>query len=140
MATLKTSENDINPADFIAGLSDEQQKADCKKLISIFKKAAGAEAKMWGDSIIGFGKYHLVYESGRELDWMLCGFSPRKGKMSLYIMTGFAKYGEYLQKLGKHKTGKSCLYLKSLSDANEEVLFNMVKDSCDYLKNKYSSA
>ena len=140
MAKLKTSENDFKPEDFIDDLRDEQQKADCKKLITIFRKASGAKPKMWGNSIIGFGKYHLVYESGREFDWMLCGFSPRKGKMSLYIMTGFAKYGDYLQKLGKHKTGKSCLYLKSLADADEDVLFNMVKDSCDYLKNKYSSA
>lgn len=140
MAELKTSENDLKPADFIAGLKDEQQKADCKKLITIFEKAAGAKAKMWGDSIIGFGKYHLVYDSGRELDWMLCGFSPRKGKMSLYIMNGFLKYEDYLARIGKHKRGKSCLYLKNLADADEEVLFNMVKDSCDYLKNKYSSA
>ncbi len=138
MATLKTSENDIDPLNFIANLEDEQQKADCEKLISLFRRASGAEPKMWGDSIIGFGKYRLVYDSGRELDWMLCGFSPRKGKMSLYIMNGFTKYGEYLQNLGKHKTGKSCLYLKKLADADEAVLYQMLKDSCDYLKNKHS--
>jgi len=140
MAELKTSENDSKPEDFIAGLADEQQKADCKKLITIFQNASGAEPKMWGDSIIGFGKYHLVYDSGRELDWLLSGFSPRKGKLSLYITNGFAKYEEYLKQIGKHKKGKSCLYLKNLADADEEVLFNMVKDSCDYLKNKYSKA
>ena len=104
----------------------------------MMKEVTGAEPQMWGPSIVGFGAYHYKYESGREGDWFLVGFSPRKQNLTLYIMAGFKRYEELLAKLGKHKTGKSCLYLNKLADVDEEVLRQMVAASVEYLSKKYS--
>ena len=92
---------------------------------------------MWGPSIIGFGTYHYKYASGREGDWMLTGFSPRKTKHSLYIMAGFKRFDDLMQKLGKYKTGKSCLYVNKLEDIDEEVLRQLIRESMEYMKEKY---
>jgi len=100
------------------------------------EKITGEPAKMWGPSIIGFGTYHYKYATGREGDFLTTGFSPRKPELTLYIMSGFSKYDELMNKLGKYKTGKSCLYVKKLEDLNLEVLTELIETSVDYIKNK----
>ena len=97
------------------------------------REVTGAEPQMWGDSIVGFGSYHYVYASGREGDWPLTGFSPRKRNLTLYIMAGFDEYDELLSRLGKFKTGKSCLYINKLEDVDQEVLAELVKRSAEHV-------
>ncbi len=128
-AELKTKANDASVEDFLGAVADEQQRTDSLRLLEIFKKATGEDPKMWGPSIIGFGRRVLKYESGRELDWMITGFSPRKGTFALYSLTGSDKADELLAKLGKHKTGKGCLYIKKLLDIDESVLAILIKSS-----------
>ena len=101
------------------------------------QEVTGKEPKMWGDSIIGFDSYHYKYASGREGDWPIAGFSPRKQALSIYIMAGFKKYDELMQKLGKYKTGKSCLYVKKLEDVDREVLKKLIQESVEYMREKY---
>lgn len=134
-AELKTKLNDANVESFLNGVADEQQRADSFKVLELMRKATGEEPKMWGTSIIGFGRHHLKYASGRELDSALTGFSPRKTSLMLYIADGFDKYANYMAKLGKHKTGKSCLYIKRLSDIDEDVLRELVAASVENVKN-----
>ena len=134
-AELKTKLNDANVESFLNGVADEQQRADSFKVLELMRKITSEEPKMWGPSIIGFGSHHLKYASGRELDWMLVGFSPRKGNLTLYITDGFANYGDLMAKLGKHKTGKSCLYIKRLSDVDENVLGELTASSIKHIKN-----
>jgi len=130
-AELKTKENDSSVADFLRSVADDQQRADSLRIVEIFEKATGEKPKMWGPSIVGFGHRVLKYDSGRELDWMINGFSPRKANFALYGMTGGAIADELLAKLGKHKTGKGCLYIKKLSDIDENVLSKLVETSCE---------
>jgi hypothetical protein len=139
MAKNKTQPTTIAVNDFIELVENEQKRADSYKLIALFEKITGEEGKMWGPSIIGFGQYHYKYESGREGDFMLVGFSPRKTALTLYIMAGFKKYEEYLAELGKFKTGKSCLYIKKLEDVNMDILEAMIIDSIETVKAKYPS-
>jgi len=120
MADLKTQPSSFSVEDFLNSVADVQQRADSFALVDIMREETGAEPVMWGGSIIGFGHYHYVYESGREGDWFLTGFSPRKGKISVYLMNGFSIVEELLGQLGPHKTGKSCLYIKRLA-AHERV-------------------
>ncbi|QGX39254.1 DUF1801 domain-containing protein [Permianibacter aggregans] len=134
MAELKTKKNDASVAAFIANVEPEQKRQDCEKVIDIMSAITKAEPVMWGSSIVGFGHYHYVYESGREGDWMLCGFSPRKQNLVLYIMSGFSEYDELMNKLGKYKTGKSCLYLDKLSDVDLKVLKELIKRSVADMK------
>jgi hypothetical protein len=127
---IKTKETDASVDDFLNGLGDGQQRADAFKILEMMKKITGEEPKMWGTSIIGFG--NIVARSpatGREVDWLKIGFSPRKGNISLYVLNGSAKQIELLEKLGKHKTGKGCLYLRRLSDVDEKVLEKLIKES-----------
>lgn len=138
MAELKTKPNDSSVVAFIDSVDDETKRDDCYTLLKIMKELTGEEAKMWGPSIIGFGNYHYKYPTGTEGDWMLTGFSPRKQAMTLYIMSGFEKYEELLSKLGKYKTGKSCLYVKKLEDVNESVLRKLITSSIKTIKNRYS--
>lgn len=137
MAELKTKPNDGSVAKFINSVDDTQKKEDAWKLLEIMEEIAGAPAKMWGPSIVGFGTYHYVYDSGRTGDWMLTGFSPRKQALTLYLMSGYAPFKEDLKKLGKHKIGKSCLYIKRLSDVDEKVLRKMIKESIIKVKERY---
>jgi len=104
------------------------------------REVTGCEPKMWGPSIVGFGRYHYKYESGREGDWPLTGFSPRKQALTVYIMAGFRRYEELLDRLGKHKTGKSCLYLKRLEDVDLEVLRELVHESVEQVAERYAEA
>jgi hypothetical protein len=134
MAELKTKENDASAEDFLNGIADENIRADCWKIADLMKKATGAEPKMWGASIIGFGKRTVKYSTGRELDWLVIGFSPRKQNLTLYLSIGGGWNEGLLSKLGKYKTGKGCLYFKRLSDVDENVLTEMINRSAENKK------
>jgi len=136
MAELKTKLNDASVTDFLNAIEDEEKRKDCFEIVKIMKQASKAEPRMWGPSIVGFGSYHYKYASGREADWMLVGFSPRKQNLTLYIMPGFARYGELLKKLGKYSTGSSCLYIKRLGDVDRKVLKELVSESVKVMKKK----
>lgn len=112
-----------------ATVSDDQRRADCITLIELMQKATGCKPVIWGASIVGFGKYRYRYASGREGDWMLTGFSPRKNDLTLYIVSGFYKSPELMQNLGKYKTGKSCLYLKQLDEVDQKILEQLINVS-----------
>jgi hypothetical protein len=138
MAELKTKINDGSVREFLSAIEDEQKRKDSFKIRSIMEEVTGEVGKMWGSSIIGFGTYHYKYDSGQEGDWMLAGFSPRKQALTLYMMSGNDKFEKELEKLGKHKIGKSCLYIKKLSDIDETVLRKMIKQSIEIVKKRYS--
>jgi hypothetical protein len=129
MAELKTKVNKASVEKFITGIKDEQKRKDARQILEMMKKATKADPKMWGASIVGFGEYHYKYGSGREGDWFAAGFSPRKQNLTLYIMGGFDEYDSLLQKLGKHSTGKSCLYIKRLDDVDRKVLQEIITKS-----------
>jgi len=134
MAELKTKVNKASVDKFIKNIKDEQVRKDCYKILDILQKATKAEPKMWGTSIIGFGNYHYKYASGRDGEWFLTGFSPRKQNLTLYIMTGFVEYESLVKKLGKHSRGKSCLYIKKLEDVDMKVLRELVTKSVRHIK------
>lgn len=134
MAELKTKPTDASVERFLDGVEDERKRADAYALLELMGRAAGAQPKMWGDSIVGFGSYHYTYASGREGDWMLTGFSPRKQNLTLYIMDGFDEYDKLLAKLGKHKLGKSCLYINKLEDVDRDVLKQLIKKSVEHMQ------
>jgi hypothetical protein len=134
MAELKTKPTTASVSDFLAAVDDEERRRDCLAVVKIMQKATGATPKMWGPSIVGFGDHRYKYASGRELDWFLTGFSPRKKDLTLYIMPGFARYEELMASLGKYKTGKSCLYIKRLADVDTTVLRRLVEDSVKHMQ------
>jgi hypothetical protein len=134
MAELKTKVNNASVDKFIKSVKDEQVRDDCYKILDMMQKATKAEPKMWGTSIVGFGSYHYKGASGREGDWMLTGFSPRKQNLTLYIMPGFEDYDSLMKNLGKHTTGKSCLYIKKLEDVDTKVLKELVTKSVKKMK------
>jgi uncharacterized protein DUF1801 len=137
MAELKTQKNNASVKDFIS-LAATKQQDDCRELVRIMAKITGKRASMWGTNIVGFGSYRYKYASGREGDWPLAGFSPRKTSLSIYIMAGFGKSEKLLQKLGKHKIGKSCLYVNKLADIDLEVLKLLIEKSVAAMQKKYS--
>jgi hypothetical protein len=137
MATLKTTQTELSVEDFLDKVTDEQVRDDCRALVKLMKKVTGAAPKMWGPSIVGFGKYHYKYASGHEGDACLTGFSPRKQNITLYVMPGFKGSDSLLAKLGKHKAGKGCLYVKRLTDIDTGVLEKIVSNSVDSLKKQY---
>ncbi|MGD9489840.1 MAG: DUF1801 domain-containing protein [Calditrichaceae bacterium] len=137
MAELKTKKNKQSVNEFLDRVEDPKKRTDCYNILEIMKEATGEEPAMWGDSIVGFGNYHYKYASGREGDWFLTGFSPRKQNLTLYIMSGFEKYDELMQKLGKYKTGKACLYINTLDDVNTDVLTELVSLSVKYIAGAY---
>jgi len=128
MAELKTKVNDASVEEFLEGFPEDKRK-DCYTILEMMKTITNNEPKMWGTSIIGFGDYHYEYKSGREGDFFLTGFSPRKQNLTLYINGGFDKYGGLLEKLGKYKTSKACLYIKKLADVDIQVLQEIVTKS-----------
>jgi hypothetical protein len=138
MAELKTKLNDVSVEKFLNSVADEKKRKDCFSVLELMKKITKTEPKMWGTSIIGFGKYHFKSKSGREGDWFLIGFSPRKQNLTLYIMSGFNNYDELMKKLGKYKTGGSCLYIKNLEDVDKKVLKDLITHSVKYMANRYS--
>jgi len=137
MAKNKTQPTEQSVKSFVNALDDEQKIADSNALIDLMKEVTGCEPKMWGPSIIGFDQYHYKYESGREGDFLKVGFSPRKREFSIYLMCSFDKNKELMSKLGKHRTGKSCLYVKRLEDINMDVLKNLVQESVNFVDEKY---
>jgi hypothetical protein len=136
MPENKTQATTASVDDYIAAIADELKRKDTQTLLDLLKKITGDTPVMWGDSIIGFGSYHYQYESGREGDMPLIGFSPRKREFAIYIMSGFELLQAHLNKLGKYKTGKSCLYIKRLSDININALSEMMKESVAIIKSE----
>jgi len=134
MAELKTKPTKASVSKFLRAIQDEATRKDCQQLTKIMKEVTGAEPRMWGPSIVGFGAYHYVYASGREGDWFLTGFSPRKQNLTLYIMSGFDEYEDLLGRLGKHKKSKSCLYVRSLEDLDLTVLKRMIRASVRHMQ------
>ncbi|MEO1254797.1 MAG: DUF1801 domain-containing protein [Bacteroidota bacterium] len=139
MADLKTKLNDQSVTDFVESVEPEWKKQDAKQILNLLHKVTGEQPKMWGNSIIGFGKYHYKYESGREGDWFLAGFSPRKQDTTIYMTGGFDNLGELLTKLGKHKKSVGCLYLKKLEDVNIDILEKMIQKSIETYKKRYAA-
>jgi hypothetical protein len=133
MAEPKTKPNNQDVEAFLNQVENDTKRGDCYTILEIMRQATGSEPQMWGDSIVGFGKYHYRYASGSEGDWPLTGFSPRKQNLTLYIMDGFSKYDALLNKLGKYKTGKSCLYIKKMEDIDLETLRELVKLSVEHM-------
>ena len=139
MATLKTQQTNASVGDFINSVADtEQKRKDSFELLKLMQDFTGYEPKMWGPSIIGFGSYHYKSERSRqEGDWSIVGFSPRKAAISLYVYTGGAKQEHLLKDLGKFKMGKACIYIKKLSDINQDTLKKIMKETIHYLQSKY---
>ncbi|MBI5564775.1 MAG: DUF1801 domain-containing protein [Chloroflexi bacterium] len=137
MAELKTKPTDQSVEDFLNTIPDEQKRADAFAVSKLMKQVTRSEPQMWGSSIVGFGRYHYKYASGREGDWPLVGFSPRKQNLTLYLMLGAGDYAGLLKKLGKHKTGKGCLYINRLADVDLPTLKELVKQSVKHMKDLY---
>ena len=129
MTALKTTQNEDSVDEFLKSIEDPEKQKTSLQILDIIKEISGKEPKMWGDSIIGFGKYHYKYATGREGDWMRIAFSPRKQNFSIYIMDGFDNHSDLMEKLGKYKTGKSCLYIKKLQDIDIKILKELMKKS-----------
>ena len=137
MAENKTQPTTASVTAFINAIEDPEQKKDARKVAGMMRKATGKRPKMWGTSMVGFDRYDYQYESGRSGRFMITGFSPRAQNIAVYIMPGFSKYGAHLKKLGKHKTGKSCLYIKRLADVDRKVLEQLVRDSVAHMRKTY---
>ena len=133
MSELKTRPTAASVSEFLARQTDER-RADCEAIARMMEAATGERAEMWGEAIVGFGRYRYKYASGREGDWFLTGFSPRKQNLTLYIIAGFDNYDALLAKLGKHTTGKSCLYLKRLDDVHLPTLKKLVQQSVKHMR------
>lgn len=129
MAEPKTKPTTDSVEEFLNRIADEQRRKDCLRVLEIMKAATKAEPAMWGTSIVGFGRYRYKYESGTKGEWFLVGFAPRKQDLTLYLMSGLERYPALLKKLGKHKTGKSCLYIKKLEDVDVPTLKQLIKKS-----------
>lgn len=133
---LKTKKNDADIQSFIDSVKNETRKKDARVLLEMMREVSGDQGSMWGPSIIGFGKFLYKYKSGRELDWFITGFSPRKQNLTLYIIVPSKKFNELLGDLGKHKTSKGCLYINKLADVDLDVLKALIKESINYLQKK----
>ena len=140
MTGNKTTPTDISAASYLAAVDDPARRADCAVLVELMSRATGAPAVMWGAGIVGFGSYHYRYESGREGDFCTVGFASRKGDISLYLMDGFEGKEALLGRLGRHKTGKACLYLRKLADVDLGVLDELIKGSVAATQARYGSA
>lgn len=134
MATNKTLRNDGSVKEYLSSVSNERRREDALALMELMKSVTGEEPKMWGSALVGFGEYHYRYESGREGDFFLTGFAPRKQNLTVYIMPGFEHYDALLARLGKHKIGKSCLYISKLADVDQEVLGELVQRSVAHME------
>ena len=140
MAELKTKPSEDNVLEFLNAVENEQRKKDCQALLDLFIEVTNEEPKMWGQAMVGFGSYHYKYDSGREGDWFLTGFSPRKQNLTIYITAGFTEFDDIMSTLGKYKTGSSCLYVKKLSDIDIEKLKTLISKAVAYMKDKYGGS
>ena len=136
MAELKTKVSKASVNNFLNSVKDEQKRKDSFKILEMMKKITKEDPKMWGPSIVGFGSYHYKYASGHEGDMCIAAFSPRKEALTIYILPGFEKYDSLMKKLGKYKTGKSCLYIRRLEDIDTKVLTELISESYKYMKQK----
>ena len=134
---MKTKPTKASVANFIDAVADPKKREDARAAAALMAEITGAPAQMWGTSIVGFGRYRYRYASGRKGEFFETGFSPRKQALTLYIMPGFSKYGELLEKLGRHRSGKSCLYIKRLADIDLEVLRALVTRSVQAIREKH---
>ena len=137
MSDLKTKPTGASVAAFIKAVDDPERRRDCQQLKKLMSSITGHRARMWGDSIVGFGNYHYKYKSGREGDWPLTGFSPRKQNLTVYIMPGFGQYETQLAMLGRHRHSVSCLYLRRLADLDMEALAYLIRDSVRRMREMY---
>jgi hypothetical protein len=137
MAELKTKRTAASVDAFLKRIPEETRRQDCRTVLHLMQQATKAEPKMWGTSMVGFGSYHYTYPSGREGDWFLTGFAPRKQDLTLYIMSGFDRHQPLMANLGKHKTGKSCLYIKRLADVDLGVLKGLITESVKHVRKMY---
>lgn len=140
MSELKTRATKQSAAAFIDGIEDESRRQDCERIAGIMREVTGEEPRMWGSSMVGFGSYHYRYASGREGDWFLTGFAPRKRDLTVYIMSGFESRKDLMKRLGKYKTGKSCLYIKRLDDIDTDALRELIADSIAELSKTWGQA
>ena len=140
MAENKTQKTGASVDEFLASVSNAQRRADGLALLDMMKDVTGLEPEMWGPSIIGFGEYHYRYESGREGDMPLVGFSPRSKSLSLYVMPGFGEFADLLSRLGKYRTGVSCLYVNKLADVDSDVLRELIARSYRYMRDEGHTA
>ena len=139
MAELKTKATNESVEEFFNSIPDAERREDCFAIAKLMEEITGHKPTMWGPSIVGFGSYHYKYASGREGDWLVTGFSPRKKDLTLYIMMGFEKHQELMKQLGKHSVGKSCLYIKRLSDIHLPTLRKLIKTSIKQLQDYTAS-
>lgn len=135
MAENKTQRNDGDVMAYLESVSNKRRREDSLVVKEMMEEVTGEPAEMWGTSIVGFGSYHYRYASGREGDFMLTGFAPRKQALTLYIMGGHERYDELMAKLGKHRTGSSCVYISKLADVDLDVLRELIAESVDYMRN-----
>lgn len=131
MAELKTAPTDESVQAFLDSIEDQTKRSDSNALVEMMQKVTGQPPKMWGSAVVGFGSYHYRYETGREGDWFLCEFSPRKGALTLYLHPGFEASSALFERLGKHTRGKACLYVKKLADVDKQVLETLIRDSVE---------
>ena len=139
MAENKTRPTRASVTVFMSTIEDPGMRADAKKVAAMMRRATGKRATMWGSRIVGYGSYHYRYDSGREGDFLITGFSPRKQALTVYIMPGFSHFEELMSKLGKYRTGKSCLYIKRLSDVDEKVLERLIEGSVRQMRKQYKT-
>jgi hypothetical protein len=134
LAELKTQRSDVDVDEFLDGIDDDQKREDAHRIRAMMAELTGDPGAMWGESIVGFGSYRYRYSSGREGEWFKTGFAPRKQNLTLYVMAGFEGYGDLMSRLGKHSTGKSCLYVKRLANVDEAVLRELIAASVEHIE------
>lgn len=138
MAQNKTQPNDADVEEFLTGVSPPSKAADALILDRLFQRVSGFRPRMWGESLVGYGRYHYLYKSGREGDFLATGFAPRKAAFSIYIMPGYTDFGTILDRLGKHRIGKSCLYVNKLADIDMDVLEELIRAGLDDLNQHWT--
>ena len=136
----KTKPTTVDPAAYIASIEHDTRREDALTLLELMGRLSGFEAKMWGPTMVGFGRYHYKYDTGREGDWFMVGFSPRKANQVIYLMPGYENFDDELARLGKHKIGKSCLYINKLADVDLAVVEEMVRYTIDLLHENYETS
>jgi hypothetical protein len=139
MAVLRTRPTRASVTAFMAAIEDRQMRADAKKVAAMMRRVTGKRATMWGPGIVGYGRYHYHYASGRQGEFMITGFSPRKQALTVYIMSGFSRFDKLMAKLGMYKTGKSCLSIRRLADVDEAVLERLIRESVGYMRKHYDT-